>query len=161
MGSQRVGHDWETNTSLTVFSNMNWGSMRVCVHVWGMYSSPVNQQHAQCQQEARKSRQPAIIAACQRTGEQFQLSCFFFFLITRPKYWRFLSVHVKSVGLLWENGSDGQIWLENFLLIKQALAKPSPTHCLLKYSHLKRAACKPSASLVCIIFSECSSNTDY
>lgn len=53
--------------------------MRVCVHVWGMYSSPVNQQHAQCQQEARKSRQPAIIAACQRTGEQFQLSCFFFF----------------------------------------------------------------------------------
>ena len=74
--------------------------MRVCVHVWGMYSSPVNQQHAQCQQEARKSRQPAIIAACQCTGEQFQLSCFFFFLITRPKYGRFLSVHVKSVGLL-------------------------------------------------------------
>ena len=25
---------------------------------------------------------------------------FFFFLITRPKYGRFLSIHVKSVGLL-------------------------------------------------------------
>lgn len=53
-------------------------------------------------------------------------------------------MQVKSVSLLWENGSDCQTWLDIFLLIKQALAKQSPSYCVLQYSLLKRVAVSSS-----------------
>lgn len=84
-----------------------------------------------------------------------------FFFDYQTQVWK---VPKRTCEICWPSLRKWVRWsnlIGKFLLIKQALAKPKSYPLPLKYSHLKRAACKPSASLVCIFFSECKSNTDY
>lgn len=122
----------------------------VCAHVWPVVF--LNQRSAQCQHEAARSRQPVLTAclpASQPASQPAVPARLLFGLPTLSLGGSEASgtwIQVRSVSLLWEKGSDCQTWLEIILLIKQALAKQSPSHCLLRYSHLKRAGSSSTKS---------------